>query len=512
MSEPTVPVVAVTILEDRASVTRRGAFAVAAGQTRITITGVSPVLADKTVTATATGARVLDAKCVRTVVASRGSIHELDEDRAALAAELATLEARVAAAHAEATAVAQLIEASLGELAVAAARGNSTPNAAEQLAALDDWEAPARRRIVDAERERALKQVALDRLDARITRAKSHTGDEVAALVVELIADAATEVVLAVSYVVPGAAWRPYHRATLARTSATGGTIAWQTAACVWQATGEDWTDVELTCSLERASLGVEPPDLADDELRARRKPDTVVVESREHEHQTTGLGGGPLEVPGIDDGGLGLTLSAKRATVRADGTPHRIPVAAFTSLAQLALVAIPLRSPWVHLRAQLTNAGTIPLLAGPVDLIMDSGLVGRAEVGFVAPGEKLHVGFGPEPEVRVHRSEVRERDDAGLLGGWNVQTIKVAVRLSNLGAKTREVAVTERVPKSEVEQVEIVIGAPDAYLLPDDEQVTPRTVDDRGMVTWTVTLPPLGRRAVTLEYRVRSQRGVAGM
>jgi hypothetical protein len=31
-------------------------------------------------------------------------------------------------------------------------------------------------------------------------------------------------------------------------------------------------------------------------------------------------------------------------------------------------------------------------------------------------------------------------------------------------------------------------------------------------MVTWSVELPPLGRRAVTLEYRIKSQRGVTGI
>ena len=218
-------------------------------------------------------------------------------------------------------------------------------------------------------------------------------------------------------------------------------------------------------------------------------------------------------EVPGIDDGGLGLTLSAARATVRADGSPHRIPVATFATTAELALVAIPLRSSSVHLRAKLANAGTIPLLAGPVDLIMDSGFVGKAEVGFVAAGETFELGFGPSADVRAHRTESRVRDDAGLLGGWNVQTIRVAVRLSNLGAEAREVIVTERVPISEVEQVEIALANPEMYKLPDDDQVIARTVDDaRGMISWVVALPANGRRAVAFEYKVRSQRGVAGI
>jgi uncharacterized protein (TIGR02231 family) len=194
------------------------------------------------------------------------------------------------------------------------------------------------------------------------------------------------------------------------------------------------------------------------------------------------------------------------------------VPVGGFTASVQLALIAIPLRSAWVHQRARVINTGSLPLLAGPVDLIMASGYVGRGEIGFVAPNEKFYVGFGPESDVRVHRSETRERDDAGLLGGWNTQTVRVAVRLSNLGTEKREIVVTERIPISEVEQVEVTASAPDSYLLEeqpggeDITQVTARALDERGMVSWSVELPPLGRRAVTLEYKIKSQRGVAGL
>jgi len=80
------------------------------------------------------------------------------------------------------------------------------------------------------------------------------------------------------------------------------------------------------------------------------------------------------------------------------------------------------------------------------------------------------------------------------------------------------EAMITERIPISEVEQVEVHASAPDAFLLEDHPggeevtQVTARALDERGLVSWSVELPPLGRRAVTLEYKVKSQRGVAGV
>lgn len=521
------PVVAVTVLEDRASITRKGSFAIAAGQHRVMIDRVSPILADKTLTVTATGARVLDARCERYLAPWRdpaaGSVElpaQLRAQREALEAERDAALARAHAARGEVDATAEVNAAALRDLALAAARGTKAEAAAAALAELDAQEADARRRRVEAEQIVHEKQQALDRLDARIARAERESGEEVARLVIDLVAEQPTDALVTIGYIVPGAAWRPYHRALLDRAA---GRVDWQTTACVWQATGEDWTDAALTFSLERPSLGVEPPDLADDLLRTRRRPDQVTVEAREHEIETTGLGAstpGSPEVPGIDDGGVGLTLSAPKATIKCDGAPHRVPVGSFSAPAQLELVAIPLRSPWVHLRARLANTGTVPLLAGPVDLIMASGYVGRAEVELVAAGETFDVGFGPEADIRAHRTETRERDDAGLLGGWNVQTIRVAVRLSNLGTTTRKVTVTERVPISEVEQVEIKVAEPNAYLLRKDEQpggediaqITARTLDEHGMVRWEVELPPLGRRAVTLEYRLKSQRGVAGL
>lgn len=525
------PVVAVTVLEDRASVTRRGAVSLAPGQHRVIIDRVSPVLADKTLAATCAGARVLDIRCERYVAPWRdaadasGRTHDVSALRGELESIVTAREAALAraqSARAEADALAELSAAAQRDLAIAAARGITTPNAAAELAGLDKQEAAARARRIAAEREAEDLAQQRARVADRLARAEADAGEQAARLVIDLVAETAGQATVTASYLVPGAAWRPYHRARLVRdTGSDTGKVEWQTTACVWQATGEDWDGVELTCSLERPSLGVEPPELVDDVLVSRRKPDGVVVETRDQEQQDTGLGGGgPLQVPGIDDGGLGVRLVAGRASVRADGMPHRIEVGGFTADAQVSLVAIPLRSPWVHVRARLVNAGALPLLAGPVDLIMASGYVGRAEIGFIAPGEKLDVGFGPQSDVRVHRVEVRDRDDAGLLGGYNVATVRVAIRLSNLGANARAITVTERVPVSEIEQVTVSASAPDAYVLGEDDQpggeaitqITARTLDDKGLVTWAVELPPRGRRAVTLEYKIKSQRGVAGV
>src|SRR5262249_13861207 len=152
--------------------------AVLAGQQRVVIDRVSPILADKTLTATCTGARVLDVRCERYVAPWREST--TFGEPAKLRAELDALDAKRSAAsalartaRAEAAALAQLAAASLADLATAATRGTATPDAAERLRELDAGEATALQRAIDAELEVDDLAAAHERLDQRLRRAEA---------------------------------------------------------------------------------------------------------------------------------------------------------------------------------------------------------------------------------------------------------------------------------------------------------------------------------------------------
>ena len=107
-----------TVLEDRAAVTRRGTIAIAAGQHRIAIERVSPVIVDKTLIATATGGRVLDVRCERYLAPWRAAEGGTRVDDLALALQterqlpralaVALADGDATAARAEVDAVAQV--------------------------------------------------------------------------------------------------------------------------------------------------------------------------------------------------------------------------------------------------------------------------------------------------------------------------------------------------------------------------------------------------------------------
>lgn len=463
------PLIEATVLEDRAQIVRRGRIALPAGVSRLAITGIAPVVADRTIVATVSGhgaARVADVRVQRERIATTvGPLSEREPLRATVIELEYENERLTRLADADSGELSQLNElraSTLAEIAGETAWGRIETDAWH--AALRDLgarEAEVRARQLDWQERRNDVARDLTDLESRLDASLQRTVAWRTSIVLTIDAVQAGEFDLRLTYVVPGACWRPSHVARL-----DGGTVAWSAEANVWQDTGEDWDGIVLRLSTERPSLRTEPPRLESDVLSLRRKETAVAVEARQVAVQDTGgAAGRPADqLPGIDDGGEARAFTVAGATIiPSDGRPHRVPLHAFTTSADSALVITAELAPAAILRTTRANPTAQPLLAGPVDLLRGGGPAGRATVLYVAPGARFDLGWGADPQIAVQREAQlgEERSGiAGALSGWSAVRHRIAIHLSNLGDSPRRLLLRERVPVSEVEQVEIKVLA----------------------------------------------------
>lgn len=326
--------------------------------------------------------------------------------------------------------------------------------------------------------------------------------DEPAELVahIELTVEsaAAGPVELRLSHLTPCALWRPAYRAVLG-----GDSLTLETDAMVWQRTGEDWSDVRLTLSTARSALATEPPSLGEDRLtltdRSAAERRTVGVELREEETHALGAAS-VLGLPGVDDDGEARVLrSPTRVSVPGDGRAHRVPLSGFTTAARSEYACSPELSPLVTQVVRFDNRVSHALLAGPVDLVRDSGFIGRGTLDFSAPGASCELAFGSRDDHRVVRQAEETRETAGLTQRTVItRTVRLHLsRFSPPGERgDRVVTVRERLPVSEVSAVE-------TRLRKESCEPEPDTVDAEGIARWDVALPPDGHRSVTLVYEL---------
>ncbi|MFD9051691.1 mucoidy inhibitor MuiA family protein [Streptomyces zaomyceticus] len=510
------PVTAVTCLEDRAHVERSLVLDLEAGVQRLRLGPVSALAVDRTLHAELTSDRpaaVLDARLVRSWEprgprppaaddsALRHRFHALEEERSVLEQRRERLRTRLDL---------------LGGLAVDVLR-DIGEGAGSGEAEGSRWARELDR--VDAERDTHGER--LRTVDARLTalaaelgavqRAMDVSEEEPAELVghIELTVEAAEagRVGLRLSHLTPCALWRPAYRAAL-----DGESLTLETEAMVWQRTGEDWSGVRLTLSTARSALATDPPSLGEDRLvlkeRTAAERRTVDVELREEEIGDLGPAA-VLGLPGVDDGGETRVLHAPApVSVPSDGRAHRVPLSVFRTAASSEYACSPEVSALVTQVVRFDNRSGHGLLAGPVDLVRGSGFSGRGTLDFTTPGAPVELAFGSRDDHRVVRETEESRDSVGITQR-TVVTRTVRLHLSRFSAPgelgDRVVVVRERIPVSEVSAVEVRLRKEACSPAPDE-------VDAEGIVRWDVTLPPGGRRSVTLVYELSASSKVAGL
>ncbi|MEP0855398.1 mucoidy inhibitor MuiA family protein, partial [Trichocoleus sp. DQ-U1] len=385
------PVCVVTLLEDRAQVRRIGKINLTQGLWRIQVQKVAPVLSDKSLRAEFCEeypeARIDDVRVRRQML-----VKETDrlanvemQNFASLQAELRSLlnsfnnisEDRQ---HLESCfeRVNTILAKGLQELPVDAIWGQIDPKSwREQISTLFKQLRDFRSEILSSYHTQEQLHQQIHDLIAKAEALSRPDRVYVANIEADLMIPQAGEYAIAFDYVVPGAMWRPWHQARLLLDEKP--TLSFRFDGCVWQRTGEDWKDVDLVFSTARASLGTEPPLLTDDPLNVQEKSQQIVIQARDQQVQTAGLGTdttpATVDLPGVDDGGEVRNLrSQTKATIPSDGRPYRVAIFSFDSPASVEYVLMPELSCQVILKSEQTNTSKFPILAGPVDLVRTSG------------------------------------------------------------------------------------------------------------------------------------------
>lgn len=503
-----VPVDEVTLMEDRARVVRRVRRKFSAGLHQFAITDVAPVIVDKTLAARVDRGRVRNLQVVRRALhltADRArQLHGLVREVEEIEDAVERMERRLLRIQQALELLDEAGERSVEEIYEDASWSKSEPKEWEaRLTALWARERDLREERLGATRELAERRRALTRLRERRSEAARPSGQMKADLLVDLEVEEAGEWSLEIEYMVPNACWRPYHRAIL-----EDGRLRFESEGCIWQNTGEDWEEVSLRLSTQRPSSDASPPRLSTDRVRVQRRSETVHVERREQVVESSGLGQSAVELPelpGIDDAGEALELrAAHRGSIPSDGRPHRVGMFEMEAEVEQTLFCAAELTSAVLLKTTQSNTGPHPILAGPVDLVRNGGVVGRTSVLYVAPRERFALGWGPDPALRVHREADEREPETNLLRSWHSIAHRVVLKFSNLGPHAKQIEVVERVPVSELEKVKIEM---------DPDGTTDRRIpDDDGFLRWAVELAPFGRSTVELRYFLRRHADVKGV
>ena len=369
----------------------------------------------------------------------------------------------------------------------------------QEALALEQTLFAARRAVADTEQ----KIADLDRRDPG-TESRDFREVEVSVFV-----EQAGPVEVKLSYLVDRAWWQPAYDLRVAP-DLTG--LQVNSLAEVRQSTGEDWSETELVLSTSMPNLGLDPPEVP----RRRVEGERWALE----EFEEIGIGGGAgsdfRAAPSVEAVApetvvrdFGITTQfvlPGRSSLPSTGQMQRFRIRDLPLEVRPERYVVPSLSDKAYLRAEITNTGEIPLMAGRAKVYLGPDYLGVASMPLLRQGDATTVNLGIDPNLSVSYEVMEDsRDNPGRFSLSSTATItrryRATMKLSAAARGRISVLVEEALPMSWDDRfkVEVEKAEPPA----DDAEADLALREERGLYRWRMYLSPGASKAIDWGYEL---------
>jgi len=344
----------------------------------------------------------------------------------------------------------------------------------------------------------------IDRLNAELSQISGPVKKLKRSIVVDLEVLKPGNLDLNVSYLVRGASWQPIYdaRATFEKSE-----VELVSYGIVRQTTGEEWPDVEICLSTAKPAIGGRMPYVSPWFLRPYQPPkvyhEKQALMKMRTADQNEAFGeisakGAPAEVEyaKTEEKGIAVVYKlARKATVKSDGSEHKLPISSQILTAKFEYSSYPRAVLNAYLGSRVTNAPNLQLLAGRVNIFLEGDFVGTSSIDNIGPGEEFDLYLGVDENVKVKREQVEKKVDETLVAGipspTKRTTFKYKLTVENYKSRKINVKLFEAMPVSEDDRIKVKIA--NVSLEPKEKDWK----DRKGVWLWELELEPKAKREI---------------
>lgn len=516
----------VTVFRDGARVTRTGKNKIDAGESIITISGITRYAHDDSFRVKGKGAAVLKSIDVK----KTSKIYEPEEDASALLVELKKLEnERDKISDDKQYQQSRIVHMSsissqfASEFGKWYAAGESTT---ENLTTMDKTILKklkdAHKKIRDLEDKRKKVQDKINVLQFNLDKIQGQRKTETLSEVRVLVdAKQATEIELEVMYQLSQAGWSPTYDVDLGEENA-----ALKRIAMVHNSSLEDWNDVSLIVSTASARpvAAVEPTPFYVDEYQSYiggygGGGMAIMASTVAKERDEDGVTGYAIddmdEVAIFDEPAPVMEQQYAETSESMSGTiiynvPGKITVVSEEDPHPITLTEEEFKSrklyywnayamPECVAQDEITNGDSV-ILPGGVKVYADGEFIGETHVQLIAPRETFKLGTRTAYDVKAKKKLVlKDTDKAGFTRGKTKRGYSYELTIESFSKEKIDMQVVDRIPHSTSEKIVVEFDEPSI----DVKKM------ELGVIEWEIAIQAQEKTVITYSYEVEWEKEV---
>jgi uncharacterized protein (TIGR02231 family) len=353
-----------------------------------------------------------------------------------------------------------------------------------------------------AEKER-LNNMEIGRLQNALNSMNAKANTNPSEIIIALNAPRSVNSSIRVSYFVSNAGWIPVYDL---RAEDINSPIAFSYRAKVYQSTGTDWKNVNLTISTGNPTVGGqipalypwylyqaqvyqevaiagsarrpvmanETPAVAYDEIQSARKSSSDYVTVQQNTVNTEFKVAIPYTIP-------------------SDNVQYDVTMKTETLNATYSYITVPKIDNDAFLKARISDWAQYSLLPGESNIYFKGTFVGKGYVDPAQANDTLDLSLGRDRGISVKREMLRDFCKSNLLGNKKTTSKAYEITVQNNKKQSIELVIEDQIPVSQNGEITVA-----------QEDISGATIDaDSGKLTWKLILQPGETQKKQLRFTV---------
>lgn len=327
-----------------------------------------------------------------------------------------------------------------------------------------------------------------------------------------LTAGQETQAKLEISYVVRGPSWQPKYDI---RADSRKDNVQVAYEALIRQNTGEDWRQAKVMLSTAQPQAGDSQPQLQPWTIspyvpapvvrhanRGRGRPMArrALAAAPAATMAEKSMSAMPVAQAQVQQTATAVNFDIKgRYTIKSDNQPHQVTIMIQNFPAKFTYAAVPKLVKHAFLKAEITNATAIPLLAGETNVFLDNNYVTSGRLEPVAPGETFQASLGADEGFKVAYKLInRKQQTEGVFGGRIQVGFAYRITITNHKRHDHEVVIQDQLPLPTNNDIQVNLVKP-AYHDHDPKFVK----SAQNLLEWHETIKAGEKLEIPLEFTV---------
>ena len=321
-----------------------------------------------------------------------------------------------------------------------------------------------------------------------------------------------------VTYFVQDAGWQPSYDI---RSSDIDAPISIVTKGEVYQRTGYDWKDVNLTLSTGNPTLSHNIPNLSpwtlryyqEVQQRKRSKYGEQKVMSKQEGIQQQGVmadaeddysGAAPMAAMeradtrpefNVQESGVNKVFKVDTPyAIKSGSKPYLVEISTQDFTAEYHYYAVPKLDNDAFLKAKITEWENYIFLPGEASIFYQGAFTGKSSINPKSADDTLSVSLGRDKAITIERTRVKDHSQRRMIGSTRKHEIAYEIKIRNGKSKAIQLTLEDQVPISSIKEIEVS----------DVKASGAEHNESNGKLNWNLQIEPRGTAEVKFSYSVK--------